>query len=195
MNAVRLKRLFLLGLLGLFACGQPQAPKPSFKGTDITGAEFGRFLNLPDHHGRPRSLDEFRGKAVVAFFGYTHCPDVCPVTLAEMAGAMKLLGEDARRVQVIFVTLDPERDTPELLQRYVTGFDASFLALRGERLATEAAAREFKVFHRRQPGTDGYTIDHTAASYLFDPQGRLRVYAAYASGPEAIAHDIRLLLR
>lgn len=196
MIAVRWLKYILLPCLLLAACGQQATPaRPVFKGTDITGAEFGRSLNLPDHNGKRHSLAEFKGKVVVVFFGYTHCPDVCPATLAEMAGAMKLLGEDDRRVQVFFVTLDPERDAADLLGRYVTAFDKNFLALRGDRAATDAVAREFKVFHRRQAGSGGYTLDHTAASYLFDTEGRLRVYAPFASGPEALAHDIRLLLR
>jgi len=178
----------------LAACG-PQAP--TFKGADITGASFGRELALTDHHGNARTLAEFRGKAVVIFFGFTQCPDVCPTALSALAEAMQRLGPDAARVQVLFVTIDPERDTAELLSRYVPAFHPSFLGLRGDAEATARVAKEFKILYQKVPGQtpDTYTMDHSAGLYLFDPQGRLRVFESHGQGAEAIAHDLRELLR
>ena len=178
----------------LAACG-PQAP--TFKGADITGASFGRELALTDHHGNARTLAEFRGKAVVIFFGFTQCPDVCPTALSALAEAMRRLGPDAARVQVLFVTIDPERDTADLLSRYVPAFHPSFLGLRGDAEATARVAKEFKVIYQKVPGQtpDTYTMDHSAGLYLFDPQGRLRVFESHGQGAEAIAHDLRELLK
>ena len=178
----------------LAACG-PQAP--TFKGADITGASFGRELALADHHGNARTLADFRGKAVVVFFGFTQCPDVCPTALSTLADAMRRLGPDAARVQVLFVTVDPERDTAELLASYVPAFHPSFLGLRGDAAATARVAKEFKVLYQKVPGQtpDTYTMDHSAGLYLFDPQGRLRVFESHGQGAEAIAHDLRELLR
>ncbi|HEY1393320.1 MAG TPA: SCO family protein, partial [Methylibium sp.] len=159
--------------LGLAAC--KPAPQVAFKGVDITGADYARELNLPDVDGKPRSLADFKGKAVLVFFGYTQCPDVCPTTMAELAEVKRQLGPDGERVQGVFVTLDPERDTAALLKPYVAGFDPSFVALRGTAEQTQAAAKAFKVFYEKVPSKDGsgnYTLDHTAAAYLFDPQGR-----------------------
>lgn len=175
-------------------CG---SDRPQFKATDITGTSYGREFALADHDGKPRTLADFRDKAVVLFFGYTHCPDVCPTTLSELAEAMRRLGADAKRVQVLFVTVDPERDTPELLRVYVPAFDPSFLGLVGDKAALERTAKEFKVVYQKQPGqTPGsYTMDHSAGAYLFDPQGRLRVYVSYGAGPDVFAHDLALLLR
>jgi protein SCO1/2 len=181
--------------VALVAGCAPDAPK--FRASDITGTSFGKDFRLADHHGRPRSLADFRGKVVVLFFGYTHCPDVCPTTLAEMAETMKRLGKDADRVQVLFATLDPERDTPELLAQYVPAFWPSFLGLRGDAEATARTAKEFKIFYQKQPGRtpDSYTLDHSAGTFLFDPQGRLRVYVGYGQGPDVFTNDIRELLR
>ena len=175
------------------ACG-PATPK--FQGSDVTGVAFGRDFHLTDHTGKARSLADFRGKAVVLFFGYTQCPDYCPTTLSELAAAMTKLGGDAARVQVLFVTVDPERDTPELLSRYVPAFNPGFLGLYGDAAATAATAKEFKVLYQKQPGTTPgtYTMDHSAGTFIFDPQGRLRVYENYGQGPDVIAHDIRMLL-
>ena len=190
--------ILLVLTLGLTAgCGE-RRPKPAYRGTDITGADFGRRLELNDHDGRPRSLADFRGKVVVLFFGYTHCPDVCPTTLSDMAQALKLLApEQARRVQVLFVTVDPERDTPALLKGYVTYFHPSFLGLYGTPEAVAQAAREFKVTYRRhsEPGASDYLIDHTAGSYVLDGRGRLRLYLPFAHPPADIAHDLALLLQ
>ncbi len=175
------------------ACG-PATPK--FQGSDVTGVSFGRDFHLTDHTGKPRTLADFRGKAVVIFFGYTQCPDYCPTTLSELAAAMTKLGPDAARVQVLFVTVDPERDTAELLSRYVPAFNPSFLGLYGDAAATAATAKEFKILYQKQAGaTPGtYTMDHSAGTFIFDPQGRLRVYESYGQGPDVFAHDIRVLL-
>jgi protein SCO1/2 len=179
----------------LLAACSPDAP--TFKGADITGASFGRELTLADHHGKARTLADFRGKAVVIFFGYTQCPDVCPTALSALAEAMRRLGADATRVQVLFVTIDPERDTADLLSRYVPAFHPSFLGLRGDAEATARVAKEFKVIYQKVPGQtpDTYTMDHSAGLYLFDPQGRLRVFESHGQGAEAIAHDLAQLLR
>jgi protein SCO1/2 len=175
----------LLAVLAAAACS-PAAPK--FRSTDITGADFGRELALTGHDGKPRTLGDFRGKAVVLFFGYTHCPDVCPTTLADLAGVMKKLGKDAERVQVLFVTLDPERDTPAVLSRYVPAFDPRFLGLYGDAAATQRAAKEFKIFYEKRAGSapGAYTIDHSGQTYVFDPLGRLRLLIR----PERIAGDL-----
>ena len=182
--------------LGLAAC--KPAPQVAFKGVDITGADYARELNLPDVDGKPRSLADFKGKAVLVFFGYTQCPDVCPTTMAELAEVKRQLGPDGERVQGVFVTLDPERDTAALLKNYVAGFDPSFIALRGTQEQTQAAAKAFKVFYEKVPSKDGsgnYTLDHTAAAYLFDPQGRVRVFERYGTGPQDLAADFKLLLQ
>ena len=168
----------------------------TFKNSDVTGLGYARDFALNDHDGKPRTLADFKGKAVVMFFGYTHCPDVCPTTMSEMAAVMKQLGPDADRVQVLFVTLDPERDKPELLKAYVPGFDPRFIALSGDQEATARVAKEFKVFYQKSPGKtpDSYTMDHTAASYVFDPQGRARLFVRHGQGPEPIVHDLKILL-
>ena len=183
----------LLVALALAGCG-PEAPK--FMASDVTGTTYGRDFRLTDHGGKPRALADFRGKVVVVFFGYTQCPDVCPTTLAELAEVMKRLGPDAERVQVLFVTVDPERDTPDLLSRYVPAFDPRFLGLYGDAEATARTAKEFKILYQKQPGqTPGsYTVDHSAGTFIFDPNGKLRVYVSYGQGPDVFAHDIRELL-
>ncbi len=170
---------------------------PTFKLSDVTGSSLGREFTLTDHTGKTRTLADFRGKAVAVFFGYTQCPDVCPTTLATLAAAMKELGPDADRVQVLFVTVDPERDTQELLSHYVPAFDKRFLGLYGDAAATERVAKEFRIIYQKQPGpTPGsYTVDHSAGVYIFDPQGRLRLYASHGQGPDVFAHDLRELLR
>jgi len=186
--------LFVLIALSLAACG-PSSPK--FQGSDVTGSTFGRDFKLTDHTGKVRTLADFRGKAVVIFFGYTQCPDACPTTLSELNAAMARLGPEADRVQVLFVTVDPDRDTPELLSRYVPAFNPAFLGLYGDAAATAEVAKEFKVLYQKQPGaTPGsYSMDHSAGTFIFDPQGRLRVYVSYGQGPDVYAHEIRELLR
>jgi protein SCO1/2 len=169
---------------------------PSFRSTDITGADFGKDLQLVDHNGQPRSLGDFRGKVIVVFFGFTHCPDVCPTTLAELARALEKLGADGDRVQVLMVTVDPERDTPQVLKQYVTALDPRFLGLTGDADAIARTAREFKVFYQKSPGAtpEAYSVDHSSGSYVFDPQGRLRLLVSYGQGADVFAHDIAQLL-
>ncbi len=171
-------------------------PKSAFHGVDVTGMEFAADFRLNDHNGRERSLADFRGKAVALFFGYTHCPDVCPTTLSDMAQAMKLLGTDADRVQVLFVTVDPKRDTPELLRQYVPAFHPSFLGLYGDAAATAKVTKDFKIYAQERPGKtpESYTVDHSAQTLVFDPQGRLRLLFAYGAGGEKIAADLKVLL-
>lgn len=168
----------------------------AFKNTDVTGLGYARDFAMTDHNGKPRTLADFKGKAVLVFFGFTHCPDVCPTTLAEMANVMQQLGPQADKVQVLFVSVDPERDTPELLGKYVPAFHPSFLGLVGDKAATEKVAKEFRVFYQKVPGKDAgsYTVDHTAGSYVFDPQGRIRLFVRHGQGAEPIAHDLKLLL-
>ena len=176
----------------------PSAPAAvAFNGVDITGAEYGRELALPDADGQARTLGDFKGKVSVVFFGYTQCPDVCPTTLAELARIKQSLGADGSRVQGVFVTVDPERDTAEVLKAYVGNFDPSFVALRGSAAQTTAAAREFKVFFAKVPGKtpDSYTMDHTAGSYVIDAKGRLRLFERYGTPPEALAADLKQLLK
>ena len=178
----------------LSACGKKAV---AFRGVDVTGADYAKDVALPDQTGQPRSLKDFSGKVVVVFFGYTQCPDFCPTTLAELAQVKQALGKDGDRLQVLFVTVDPERDTPELLQSYMANFDPSFLALRGTPDQIAAVAKDFKVYFKKAEGkTPGsYTMDHSAGSYIFDPAGRLRVYSRYGSGVEAVTADVRTLLQ
>ena len=182
----------------LAACerGPAGASSKSFRSIDITGAEYARDFNLLDAEGKRRQLADFKGKIVVVFFGFTQCPDVCPTTLLELAAVKKALGADGARVQGIFITVDPERDTPELLKAYVGNFGADFVALRGTAEETLATAKPFKVFYAKAPGSTeaSYTVDHTAASYVFDTQGRVRLFTRYGTGPEALTQDIKQLL-
>ncbi len=168
----------------------------SFQNTDVTGLDYAKGFSLTDHTGKPRTLADFKGKAVVVFFGYTQCPDVCPTTMAEMATVMQKLGPLADQVQVLFITLDPERDTQQLLASYVPAFDKRFIGLRGTPEQTAKTAKEFKVFYAKVPGSDpnSYTIDHTAGSYVFDRDGRLRLFIRHGQGPDPIVHDLRQLL-
>jgi protein SCO1/2 len=186
--------LTIVSVALLAACGEN---KPQFKAIDLTGADYARDFQLLDHNGQQRSLKDFRGKLVVLFFGYTQCPDVCPTTMQELAEAKKLLGADGGKVQGLFVTLDPERDTPEVLKAYMAAFDPTFLALRPTPAQLESLAREFKIYYKKVEGkTPGsYTMDHTAASLVYDSQGRLRLYTRYGTGPQALASDLQLLLR
>ena len=187
--------LLLLAAAALLAACGPEAPK--FRSTDITGADFGKELALTGHDGKPRTLADFRGKVVVLFFGYTHCPDICPTTLADMATVMKQLGADASRVQVLFVTLDPERDSAEILANYVPAFDATFLGLTGDAAATQRAAKEFKIFFERRPGSAPgvYSVDHSAQSYVLDSTGRLRLFVRQERLAQDLAEDLRVLLK
>lgn len=189
------RALALLLAFGLLLAGCSEPP-PAFKSTDISGVDWGKDFALTDHTGQPRRLADYRGKAVVVFFGYTQCPDVCPTTLAGMSETLKLLGDDAARVQVLFVTLDPARDTQELLAQYVPQFNPSFVGLYGDEAATAALARDFKAFYTKVPGSspDTYTIDHSTGSYVYDPQGRLRLLLRHGEAPESVAADLKLLL-
>ena len=190
-----MKRALAVTLLALLvaACG-PRGP--SFQGSDVTGSSFGHDFQLTDPGGHTRTLADYRGKAVAVFFGYTQCPDVCPTTMAALAEAMRKLGPDADRVQVIFITVDPDRDTPDLLGKYVPAFDPRFVGLRGDAAATERTAREFKVIYQKVPGNapGRYTVDHSAGVFLCDPQGRLRVFEGNNASPDIFAHDLRALL-
>jgi len=179
--------------LALAACS---AEKPAFKAIDITGATYAQQLELPDVSGQKRSLADFKGKVTIVFFGYAQCPDVCPGTLVEIADARQKLGADGAKVQPVFVTVDPERDTAQVLKEYVAGFGPDVVALRGDLEQTQAAAKAFKVFFAKVPGKEpgSYTIDHTAGAYVFDREGRVRLFVRYGSGTEALLHDLKLLL-
>ena len=192
----RLVATFLTILIAATLAGCDRgADAPKFGLTDVSGAGFGRELNLTDHNGKPRTLADFRGKVAAVFFGFTHCPDACPTTLAEMAQVVKALGADGDQVQVLFVTVDPERDTPEVLKQYVPSFNPGFLGLYGDAEATARAAKEFKVYFQKQPVKGGgYSVDHSAGTFILDREGRLRLYAQYGAGSAALLHDIRILL-
>jgi protein SCO1/2 len=200
MAVLNLRRWALSASIALLLAGCDWLPgfadKPSFRAVDITGAEYAKDLSLTDIDGRARTLANFRGKVTLVFFGYTQCPDVCPTTLAELAAVKKSLGADGQRVQGVFVTVDPQRDTVEVLKAYMASFDPSFVALRGNDEQTQAAARSFKVFYAQVPGkTEGsYTVDHTAGTFVFDPAGRVRLFVRYGTGADALTHDLKLLL-
>jgi protein SCO1 len=192
-----LRAAALLGALALAGCDRAgPASASGFKAIDITGAEYARGFDLPDANGQRRTLADFKGRVTLVFFGFTHCPDVCPTTMLELAEVKKALGPDGARVQGIFITVDPARDTPELLRAYVSNFDPDFVALRGTEEETQALAKQFKVFYAKVPGKaeGNYTIDHTAASFVFDPAGKIRLYTRYGGGAEALKSDLRLLL-
>lgn len=191
------RRFLVLAAAAVLAAGCSDAPEtPRFRLTDVTGASFGKELALTDHNGQRRTLADFRGKVVAVFFGFTHCPDVCPTTLVEMAAVMKELGADAERLQLLFVTVDPERDTAEVLRRYVPAFHPSFLGLTGSADDIARTAKEFKIFFQKQKlSSGGYTMDHSAGTYILDGEGRLRLFAQYGVGAPTLLHDIRLLLK
>jgi protein SCO1/2 len=187
---------FLTSAGGLLTACQPD--KPQFRGIDITGADYAQGFQLTDFDGKPRSLADFKGKVVVVFFGYTQCPDVCPTTMGEMAQVKKLLGPEGDKLQVLFISIDPERDTPEVLKAYMASFDPGFLGLYAASPdALAQLAKDFKVYYKKVDGKTptSYTMDHTAASFVYDPQGRLRLYSRYGSGAEAMTDDVRLLLK
>jgi protein SCO1/2 len=187
--------LAFLTVFSVIACSNQNI---KFNNVDITGSKaFGKDFSLTDHHGKKRELAEFKGQLVVMFYGYTQCPDVCPTTMTEMQGVMELLGKDASRVQVMFVTVDPERDTQELLSQYVPAFDKRFLGLRPQSTEElEKITKDFKVFYKKVPGNSltSYTIDHTAGSYVFDTKGQLRLFLKHQQGPNPIAEDLKKLL-
>jgi protein SCO1/2 len=190
--------LILGAALSVSACEKASAPSPgaSFQGIDITGADYAKDLPLPDVDGRVRTLAEFRGKAVVVFFGFTQCPDVCPTTLSELAAVKKELGASGERVQTVFVTIDPERDTAEILKNYVAAFGPDVIALRGTPEQTLSAAKSFKVFYQKVPGREpgSYSMDHTAGGYVFDPQGKVRLFVRYGQPVSAWVADLKQLL-
>lgn len=182
------------GALFLAGCGKSE---PAFQNLDLTGnKQFGTDFSMPDTSGKLRTLADYKGKAVVLFFGYTHCPDVCPTTMAELTQALQQLGPDAKRVQVLFVTVDPERDTPQVLSQYVHAFDPSFVGLRPTDAQLAKVAKDFRVYYAKVPGKtpDSYTMNHTAASYVFDPSGTLRLFARDGQGAQPWVHDLKLLL-
>jgi protein SCO1/2 len=183
-------------LAALFALLAGCQPKHKFENTDVSGATYGKDFALTDHTGKPRTLADFKGKVVAMFFGYTQCPDVCPTTMVMMREVMQQLGDDANRTQVLFVTIDPERDTQALLKQYVPSFDPRFLGLTGTPEQIAATAKEFKVFYQKVPSDNAgnYTMDHFAGMYLYDPEGHLRLFVRYGQQPGPIANDIRALL-
>lgn len=189
---VRVSHFAIGCTLALLAACSPQGPK--FNGTDLTGVEWGREFSLQDPQGRTRSLAEFRGKVVLLFFGFVQCPDVCPTALSRAVDVRQRLGADGAKIQVIFVTVDPERDTPALLREYTAAFDPTFLALRGSDEDTRRVAKEFKVFYEKVPTGSSYTVNHSAMTYAFDRQGRLRLALRHTMSAEECAADLRTLL-
>jgi len=199
-GACMLQRRSVLGL-GLSAVSSLlvacNPSKLSFSSVDVTGADYAKGFELSDHNGQMRRLTDFAGKVVVVFFGYTQCPDVCPATMIELAQVKKLLGADGERLQALFVTLDPERDTPELLKAYMVNFDPMFLALRPTPEQLPVLAKDFKIYYKKVAGNtaDSYTMDHSAGSYIFDTKGQLRLFTRYGSGAPVLAADIAQLLK
>lgn len=193
---MKLKYLLLVLLMTLLGACKPAAQQNQFSATDVSGAEFAQTFNLTDHTGKPRTLADFNGKVVALFFGYTHCPDVCPTTMTDLKQSMKLLGADAEQVQVLFVTLDPERDTQQVLAQYIPAFDKRFIGLYGTQAQTESVTKEFKIFAAKveNSGKSGYTLDHSAGLYLYDKSGKIRLYADYGTKPDVLAADIKKLL-
>ncbi|MBC7664206.1 MAG: SCO family protein [Caulobacter sp.] len=195
-----ISRRFLFSLaaavaLALSGCDRA-APPHHYNAFDITGATYAQGFDLPDFDGKPRQVSDFAGKLTVVFFGYTQCPDACPTTMAELSGILKSLGPDASRVQVVFITVDPSRDTPALLKNYVTNFRPDFLALRGDEAQTKQVIHDFKLVVEKVPGktADSYTIDHTAGTYIFDTQGRVRLFASQSLDPALLTDDMKALL-
>ena len=188
-------RIFLfLCVLLLAACGEHDLPSP-YHAIDVTGPLEQADFHLADFNGKPRSLADFRGKVVVLFFGYTHCPVVCPTTLADLAQVMRMLGKDADRVQVLFVTVDPERDTPDLLAKFVPAFYPSFLGLYGDAQSTAQIAKSFGVSYEKQYyKKGGYAMLHSDGTFLIGPQGRPLLLSRYGQPAALLAQDIRLLL-
>jgi protein SCO1/2 len=186
----------IAALVLLCGCDKIMGARSPFQSIDVTGAAIGDELRLTDQDGKARSLADFRGKVVVVNFGYTQCPDVCPTTLSDLAGARRKLGPEAAAVQVLFVTLDPERDTQELLRQYVPAFDPTFVALRGDAAQTEQVLKDFKVYAQKREGKSpgSYTVEHNTQSFVFDRQGKLRLMFAYPMVPEAVVSDLRILL-
>ncbi len=194
---IRAMVVALAATLALVACdNKPPAPKAAFTNTDITGIDYAQGFELTDHTGQKRTLADYKGKVVVVFFGFTHCPDVCPTTLAEMAAVKKELGADGDKLQVLFVTVDPERDTQQALADFVPAFDPSFVGLYGNAEQTARLQKEFKLFVQKVANKQGggYSVDHTAGSYVYDPQGRIRLFVRSGQGPQTVLSDIKLIL-
>lgn len=185
----------LAGVSGLIAACSPQ--KPVFSSIDVTGADYAKGFELTDHNGQVRHLSDFAGKVVVLFFGYTQCPDVCPTSMAELAEIKKALGKDGDRLQGLFVTVDPERDTPALLKSYMANFDPTFLALYTTPDKLTALAKAYKIYFKKVEGKTptSYSMDHSAGSYVYDTKGQLRLFTRFGSGPKLLTEDIRLLLK
>jgi protein SCO1/2 len=190
-------RRFFLSVLAVFVLAACSPEKPTFNGIDITGADYAKGINLTDHNGQARSLSDFKGKVVVVFFGYTQCPDVCPTTMTELVEVKRLLGANGDKLQGVFVTVDPARDTPELLKAYMTNFDPTFVAFIPTPEQLAAVAKDFKIYYKKQDGKTltSYTMDHSAGSYVFDTQGHVRLYSRYGSGAQVLAQDIQTLLK
>ena len=202
MNFYRQRRLFASLALGVAFCGLAlvtacSSDKPKFNAIDVTGANYAKAFALKDHTGQERQLTEFKGKVVVVFFGYTQCPDVCPTSMSELAEVKRLLGADGDKLQGVFVTVDPARDTAELLKLYMTNFDPTFVALVPTADELVDVAKQFKIYYKKVDGKTptSYTMDHSAGSYIFDAQGKVRLFSRYGSGPQAIAQDIAVLLK
>ena len=206
MDSSRRDTLKSIARCAAIACGtalfsactkEEKEEKPQFKSIDLTGADYARDFALPDQNGQIRSLKDFTGKVVVVFFGFTQCPDVCPTSMAELAQIKQSLGAEGNKLQAIFITVDPERDTPELLKAYMGNFDATFLALRPTIDKLPEVAKAFKIFYKKVEGRSAgsYSMDHSAGSYVYDPKGQIRLYSRYGTGPEGLAADIRLLLK
>jgi protein SCO1/2 len=181
--------------IGLFTACSPDGPK--FTAIDITGADYAKDFALTDHNGQARTLKDFQGKVVMMFFGYTQCPDVCPTSMSEMAQIKQLLGKDGERLQALFVTIDPERDKPEMLKEYMAAFDPTFLALIPSPDKLAALAKDYKVYYKKVEGPTptSYTMDHTAGSYVYDTKGKLRLFTRYGTKPELTAADLRILFQ
>lgn len=191
-----LKAICLILLISFLSACKPSGEANKFVATDITGADFGQSFSLTDHTGKLRSMADFKGKVVALFFGYTHCPDVCPTTMHDLKLAMKLLGDQSDQVQVLFVTLDPVRDSQALLAQFIPSFDPRFIALRGSEEEIAATAAVFKIYAKKieAQGKGGYTVDHSAGMYVFDKEGKIRLYVDYGEKPADIANDIKQLL-
>ena len=196
-NAIKIIATYALltGAIGIInGCSEQ---KPAFSSIDVTGADYAKDFSLTDHNGQPKSLKDFAGKVVVLFFGYTQCPDVCPTSMAELAEIKKLLGADGNKLQGLFITIDPERDKPDVLKAYMGNFDPSFLALIPTPAQLAELAKDYKVYYKKVDGktATSYTMDHSAGSYVYDPKGKLRLYTRFGSGAKPLAEDIRMLLK
>jgi protein SCO1/2 len=190
-------RRWLLSSMAVLALTACSPDKPKFNGIDVTGADYAKGFTLTDHNGQSRSLSDFKGKVVVLFFGYTQCPDVCPTSMNELAEVKRLLGADADKMQGVFVTVDPARDTTELLKAYMTNFDPTFVAFVPTADELPVVAKQFKIYYKKVEGQTptSYTMDHSAGSYVYDTQGNLRLYSRYGSGAKVLAQDIQTLLK